>query len=99
MDIINIALLVFIVLTLYFFIVRPGNKENERKMAFLEGLERGDAVIMISGLYGHFHRLDGDKIIIETDERGHKLTFLKNAVAVEETRRLHESNNFKKKGS
>ena len=97
MDIINIVLLVFIVLTLYFFIVRPGNKENERKKDFIEGLRRGDAVIMISGLCGYFHRLDGDKIIIETDERGHKLSFLKNAVAVEETRRLHETNNFKNK--
>lgn len=99
MDVINIVLLVFIVLTIYFFIVRPGNKENERKKAFLEGLKRGDAVIMISGLCGYFHRLDGDKVIIETDERGHKLIFLKNAVAVEETRRLHESTNLKKKGS
>ena len=89
MDVINIVLLVFIVLTIYFFIVRPGNKENERKKAFLEGLKRGDAVIMISGLCGYFHRL----------ERGHKLIFLKNAVAVEETRRLHESTNLKKKGS
>lgn len=97
MDIINIVLIVFIVLTLYFFIVRPGNKENERRKAFLEGLERGDAVIMVSGLYGYFHRFDGDKIIIETDERGHKLTFLKSAVAIEETRRLYESNNLKKK--
>lgn len=99
MDIINIVLLFFIVLTIYFFIVRPGNKENDRKKAFLEGLERGDEVIMVSGLCGYFNRFDGDKVIIETDERGHKLTFLKNAVAVEETRRLHESNNLKKKGS
>lgn len=99
MDFINIALLVFIVLTIYFLIIRPGNKENERKKAFLEGLERGDAVIMISGLCGYFNHFDGDKVIIETDERGHKLTFLKSAVAIEETRRLHESNNLKKKGS
>lgn len=97
MDIINIVLLVSIAFTLYFFIVRPGNKENERKKAFLDGFKRGDEVIMVSGLCGYFHRFDGDKIIIETDERGHKLTFLKNAVAVEETRRIHESNNFKKK--
>ena len=99
MDIINIALLVFIVLTIYFLIIRPGNKENESKKAFIDGLERGDTVIMISGLYGYFNHFDGDKIIIETDERGHKLTFLKSAVAVEETRRLHESNNLKKEGS
>ena len=99
MDIINIALLVFIVLTIYFLIIRPGNKENESKKAFIEGLRDGDAVIMISGLCGYFCRFDGDKVIIETDERGHKLIFLKNAVAVEETRRLHESTNLKKKGS
>ena len=98
MDSINIVLLVSIVLTLYFFIVRPSTKETEGKKAFLEGLKRGDPVIMISGLFGYFHRFDGDKVIIETDERGHKLTFLKSAVAVEETRRLHESNIFKKKG-
>ncbi|MDR0941549.1 MAG: preprotein translocase subunit YajC [Bacteroidales bacterium] len=48
----NIILLVGIVVVFYFFMIRPQMKRQKEARKFREGLQKGDKVVTIGGVYG-----------------------------------------------
>lgn len=50
---------------LYFFILRPQNKEKKRVAAMLAELAAGDSVMTTSGFYGIVIGIEDDTVIVE----------------------------------
>ena len=50
---------------LYFFMIRPQNKEQKRVTAMLNDLEVGDSVVTTSGFYGVIIDLTEEDVIVE----------------------------------
>ena len=44
--------LVFMVLVIYFLIIKPQRKEQKRRKEMLDGLKRGNRVVTIGGIFG-----------------------------------------------
>ncbi|MDO4491773.1 MAG: preprotein translocase subunit YajC [Lachnospiraceae bacterium] len=50
---------------MYFFMIRPQNKEQKRIQAMLNALEIGDAVVTTSGFYGIVIDIADEDVIVE----------------------------------
>ncbi len=50
---------------MYFFMMRPQQKEQKRKDAMLAALEVGDTVLTTSGFYGIIIDISDDTVIVE----------------------------------
>ena len=48
-----------------------------------KNLKKGDSVVTVGGLCGKIAEVEVDKVILEVDDHGRKLTFYKNAISVE----------------
>lgn len=44
--------LIFMVLVIYFLIIKPQRKEQKRRKEMLDGLKRGNRVVTIGGIFG-----------------------------------------------
>lgn len=44
--------LIFMVLVIYFLIIKPQRKEQKRRKEMLDALKRGNRVVTIGGIYG-----------------------------------------------
>lgn len=70
-------LLIFVVM--YFFMIRPQNKQRKELQKFLDALKKGDKVVTIGGLQGIVKEVKEDKVILEVD-KDVCLTFNKSAI-------------------
>ena len=50
---------------MYFFTIRPQNKEKKRIQAMLAGMEVGDSVVTTSGFYGIIIDITDEDVIVE----------------------------------
>lgn len=50
---------------MYFFMVRPGKKEQKRLASMIASLEEGDCVLTTSGFYGIVIDISEDTVIVE----------------------------------
>ncbi len=57
--------LVVIFAFMYFFMIRPQQKENKKKNAMMASLEVGDTVLTTSGFYGTVIDITDDTVIVE----------------------------------
>lgn len=57
--------LVILFAFMYFFMMRPQQKEQKRKNAMLAALEVGDTVLTTSGFYGTIIDISDDTVIVE----------------------------------
>ena len=57
--------LVIIFAFMYFFMVRPQKKEQQKKNAMLNDLAVGDTVLTTSGFYGTVIDISDDTVIVE----------------------------------
>lgn len=57
--------LVIMVAFLYFFMLRPQQKEQKKKDAMLAALEVGDTILTTSGFYGTIIDISDDTVIVE----------------------------------
>ena len=63
-----LLLLVYVVViggAMYFFAIRPQNKEQKRLNAMLSDLEVGDSVVTTSGFYGVVIDITEEDVIVE----------------------------------
>jgi len=63
--IMTIAIYVVFFGALYFFMMRPQNKERKRVAAMIADLECGDCVLTTSGFYGIVIDISDDTVIVE----------------------------------
>ena len=60
-----IVWLVVIFAFMYFFMIRPQQKETKKKNAMIASLEVGDTVLTTSGFYGMVIDITDDTVIVE----------------------------------
>lgn len=66
MSLISIVLMYAVVIgAMWFFLMRPQNKEKKRVAAMLAALEIGDVVLTTSGFYGVVIDMKDDMVIVE----------------------------------
>lgn len=79
----NSGLLIFFVLMLglmYFTMIRPQKKQQQKRKEMLSKIKKGDSVITISGLHGVVDKIDDADKTITLDCDGIYLTFSRGAV-------------------
>ncbi len=62
------VLVIYIVIigaAMYFFAIRPQNKEKKRMQALIDSLEVGDTIVTTSGFYGVVIDMTEDDCIVE----------------------------------
>ena len=69
--------LIFIVM--YFFMIRPQNKQRRELQKFLDGLRKGDKVVTIGGINGIVREVKENTVIVEVD-KDVCITFNKSAI-------------------
>ncbi len=78
-DMFSIAMLVGLVVLMYFMMIRPQRKRQKEHDALIGALSKGDEVVLASGMLGKIVEVDDAYMTIDTGE-GVKLRFQKSAV-------------------
>lgn len=52
------------ILIMYFFMIRPQNKQRQNQQSFLGGLKKGKKVVTIGGLHGTIVDIDEKKVTL-----------------------------------
>ena len=76
-----IIFLVVIFALFYFVMIRPQRKRQKDQQAMMAGLQKGDRVITIGGIYGTIESLSEDSVIIKV-EGGTTMRVARSAVSV-----------------
>ncbi|MDZ7923190.1 MAG: preprotein translocase subunit YajC [Marinagarivorans sp.] len=78
-DMFSIAMLVGLVVLMYFMMIRPQRKRQKEHDSLIGALSKGDEVVLASGMLGKIVEVDDAYMTIDTGE-GVKLRFQKSAV-------------------
>ena len=85
----NLLFLGLMFFIFWFFLIRPQSKKQKQQRLFLEELEKGDEVVLSSGIIGRINKMEENNII--NLEVGNKLYIrvTKNAISKEMTDALN----------
>ena len=72
---------------MYFFMIRPQQKQNKQRKAMLESLRVGDKIISIGGIYGKIGKVKEDSVIIQIADKV-EIELTKNGIASVENREI-----------
>ncbi len=61
------AMLLAIFVVMYFFMIRPQQKQQKELKKFREGLQKGDKVVTIGGIYGTVAEIQDRTVLIKVD--------------------------------
>ena len=86
----NPALLVGVVVVMYFFMIRPQSKKQKEQRKFQEGIQKGDKIVTISGIHGKISDMDEKTITIEMENGKMKLE--RAAISAENTMATYPKN-------
>ena len=78
---INFLPLIFFGGAMYFFMIRPQQRQAKEKRAMLEAMKKGDAIVTIGGLHGIIEEVDLANRVVVIDCEGIYLTFELSAIA------------------
>ncbi len=62
-----IIFLVLIFAIFYFLMIRPQRKRQKEQKELMEGLQRGDKVITVGGIYGQIESLTEDSAVLKVE--------------------------------
>ena len=81
----SISLIIWVVVLfvfMYFFMIRPQQKEQKEKTAMMSALAIGDTVLTTSGFYGVIIAIQEDTVIVEFgSNKNCRIPMTKNAIA------------------
>ena len=84
----GITMIIWIVVifaVMYFFMIRPQQKESKKKNAMMASLEVGDTVLTTSGFFGTVIDITDDTIIVEFgSNKNCRIPMQKSAIAMVE---------------
>lgn len=60
-----LVMLGIMVVFFYFFIIRPQNKRNKEQKLLMEGLSKGDEVVVTGGMLGKVVKVTDDFVVVE----------------------------------
>ncbi len=89
----NVFLLVSFIVVFYLFMVRPQQRRQKEQRDFLDQLQKGVEVITIGGIHGRVHEVQDQLVVLEVDQKGTKITFSKNAVSIDASKKQNQSQN------
>lgn len=72
-------MIILIFVVMYFFMIRPQNKQRKELQKFLDGLQNGDKVVTIGGINGVVKEVKENKVVVEVD-KGVCISFNKAAI-------------------
>jgi preprotein translocase subunit YajC len=72
--------LIFIVIIMYFFMIRPQNKKQKETEKMISALKKGDKVITIGGIHGTVAATKEQTVVIKVDDNS-KIEFNRTAIA------------------
>ena len=72
---------VLIMGVMYFFMIRPQQRQAQEKQQMLQALKKGDAIVTIGGLHGVVEGVDLANRLVALDCEGIYLTYELSAVA------------------
>lgn len=76
----TIIIFVVLIALMYFTMIKPQKKQQQKKMEMMNELKKGDNVIMIDGLHGKVDSVNSKDKTIVLDADGIYLTFSRMAV-------------------
>lgn len=80
MDFLSLIILpIFLLISMYFMIVRPNKKQRDALSSFQSKLKNGDKVITTAGIYGVINAMNEETITL-TMVDGHLIKFRKDAI-------------------
>ncbi|MCL0050398.1 preprotein translocase subunit YajC [Dehalococcoidia bacterium] len=68
MDPMMLIFLVLIFAVFYFLLIRPQRKRQSEHRMLIEGLQKGDKVITIGGIYGEIDSIDEQELILRVED-------------------------------
>lgn len=86
-DIKNLLLIASFILVFYFFMIRPQQKRQKEQRSYIDQLKKGDKAITIGGVHGTIYEVNDQVVVLEVDNRGTKITFSKNAISIDATKK------------
>ncbi len=69
----NPALLIGVVVVMYFFMIRPQSKKQKEQRKFQDTITKGDRIVTVSGIHGKISDMDEKTITIEMENGKMKL--------------------------
>lgn len=76
----TIIIFVVLIALMYFTMIKPQKKQQQKKMEMMNQLKKGDSVIMIDGLHGKIDSVNTKDKTVVLDADGIYLTFSRMAV-------------------
>lgn len=76
----TIVIFIVLIALMYFTMIKPQKKQQQKKMEMMNELKKGDSVIMIDGLHGKIDSVNSKDKTIVLDADGIYLTFSRMAV-------------------
>ncbi|MCG8535316.1 MAG: preprotein translocase subunit YajC [Pseudomonadales bacterium] len=73
------GMIIFMVVIFYFMIIRPQSKRNKEHKALMEGLNKGDEVVISGGMMGKVVKVTDDFVVVEVANNV-EISFQKGAV-------------------
>lgn len=70
----------FIILIMYFLVMRPESKRKKQAEEMRNNLKKGDWITTIGGIYGRVVAITDRTVVIETSEDRVRVEFLKSAI-------------------
>jgi len=61
------VMLILIIVVMWFFMIRPQRKQQKELQKFRDGLQKGDKVVTIGGIYGTVTEIKEKTLLIEVD--------------------------------
>ena len=96
-TVITVLYIVAIIAFLYFIMIRPQRKEQNRVKDMLASLEVGDSVCTTGGFYGIVVDVEEDTVIVEFGNKNCRIPMKKEAIAQIEKPEETSSDSDKKK--
>ena len=61
------VMLILIIVVMWFFMIRPQRKQQKELQKFRDGLQKGDKIVTIGGIYGTEAEIKDKTLLIEVD--------------------------------
>ena len=86
--------LLMMLVVIYFFFMRPQMKKQKEQGLFIDNIQKGDEIVLSSGIIGRVNKIEDNIVQIQTDQKNY-LRVLKASVSREMTEALNTKDTAK----